>query len=359
VPSKTRTLLGRRAAAVAAGVDRPTFITSADPDHRRDMLAEGARGEDRTRDMVYLGLRDIAPTPDQINSRTAYDDTSIEELAESIREYGVLQPVLVRPISSVDRTELRQGPRIVQFGSEWTPNYVLVAGNRRHMAAERAGREYIPAVIRVVERDQAFLLNIVENIQREELSGRERIRAIEMLASLRDERNQAYSTRELATLVKKDHATIQKWLGVHRVPSLADAVAEGSLRIGHAMILQTAIRHIPEEQLAEVVTPLIHESASLSQREVQDKVNDLKAHLKVQYRPTASQNQRRAAEALRKLNLIDLIESEDGPVRAGIEAVLTRCAELLGPARARLLLGAEPVRKPNSSRNPARPRKRA
>ena len=277
MPSKTRTLLGRRAAAVAAGLERPTFITLADPDHRRDMFAEGARGEDRTRDMVYLAVRDIAPTPEQVNSRTTYDESTIEELAESIREYGVLQPVLVRPISSIDMSELQSGPRIVQFGNEWSPSYVLVAGNRRHMAAERAGREYVPAVIRVVDRDQAFVLNIVENIQREELSGRERIRAIEMLASLRDEANQPYSTRELASLVKKDHATIQKWLGVHRVPSLAEAVAEGSLRIGHAMILQTAVRHIPGERMAEVVVPLIREAAGLSQREVQDKVNELKS----------------------------------------------------------------------------------
>jgi hypothetical protein len=128
-------------------------------------------------------------------------------LAESIREYGVLQPVLVRPISSIDMSELQKGPRIIQLGNEWSPNYVLVAGNRRHMAAERSGREYVPAVIRVVDRDQAFALNIVENIQREELSGRERIRAIEMLANLRDETNQPYSTRELASLVEKDHAS--------------------------------------------------------------------------------------------------------------------------------------------------------
>jgi ParB-like chromosome segregation protein Spo0J len=226
------------------------------------------------------------------------------------------------------------------------------------MAAERSGREYVPAVIRVVDRDQAFVLNIVENIQREELSGRERIRAIEMLASLRDETNKPYSTRELASLVKKDHATIQKWLGVHRVPSLAEAVAEGSLRIGHAMILQTAVRHIPGERMAEVVAPLIQEAAGLSQREVQDKVNGLKGRLEVQLRPTASQNQRRAAEALRKLNLIDTIESERGTVRDAVEAVLMRCAELLGATRARVLLDGEPMLVPSQGMDGTTERRR-
>ncbi len=138
---------------------------------------------------------------------------------------------------------------------------------------------------------------------------------------------------------------------VHRVPGLADAVAEGSLRIGHAMILQTAIRHIPEEQLAEIVTPLINESRRLSQREVQERVNELKSHLSHQYRLTASENQRRAAVALRKLNLINVIESGHGPVRVGVEAVLMRCAELLGPTRARALLAVQLASRP---RGPSR-----
>lgn len=338
MPSRSRTLLGRRAAATSAGVARPTFVTPEDPEHRRVMVVEGARGEDRTRDMAYLAVRDIAPTPEQINSRTTYDEASVDELAASIRDHGVLQPVLVRPVEARDLEELRDGPRIVRFGEEWAPSYVLVAGNRRHMAAERAGRDFIPAVIRVVERDQAFVLNIVENIQREELSGRERIRAIEMLASLRDTHSQPYSTRALAELVKKDHATIQKWLGVHRVPPLADAVADGTLRIGHAMILQSAVRHLPQESLPVVLSQLVQEASTLTQREVQDRVNVLKTQVAVQRRATASENERRAMEALRKLKLIDHIEAETGPVRQAVEGVLLRAVELLGPLEARTLL---------------------
>ena len=79
----------------------------------------------------------------------------------------------------------------------------------------------------------------------------------------------------------------------------------------------------------------------------------LRAHLEVQIRPTASQNQRRAAEALRKLNLIDKIETDRGPVRNGVEAVLVRCVELLGGPRARALVGTPgPSRGGNGTARP-------
>jgi hypothetical protein len=108
------------------------------------------------------------------------------------------------------------------------------------------------------------------------------------------------------------------------------------------MILQTAIRHIPKETMGDVVAPLIEEAAGLSQRDVQDRVNQLKTQFDVQYRPAASQKQRRATEALRKLNLIDRIEANQGPVRTAVEAVLLRSAELLGTASAQALLGRLP-----------------
>ncbi len=129
------------------------------------MMAEGARGEDRTRDMVYLAVAEIARTPGDVNARVRYDEPALEELTASVREHGVLQPVLVRPIQTDEGTEWRQS----RADADDIPPYVLVAGNRRLEAAKRAGREMIPAVIRVATRDEAFVLNLVENIQRESL----------------------------------------------------------------------------------------------------------------------------------------------------------------------------------------------
>jgi hypothetical protein len=104
------------------------------------------------------------------------------------------------------------------------------------------------------------------------------------------------------------------------------------------MVLQSAVRHLPRETLPTVLSQLVQETAALTQREVQDHVNALKTQVAVQRRATASENERRAMEALRKLKLIDFIEAETGPVRLAVQGVLLRAVELLGPRDARALL---------------------
>lgn len=100
------------------------------------MMAEGARGEDRTRDLVYLAVREIARTPGERNARVLYAEPALEELTASVREHGVLQPVLVRPLQVDERAAWRP-----LAGADEIPSYVVVAGNRRLEAARRAGRD--------------------------------------------------------------------------------------------------------------------------------------------------------------------------------------------------------------------------
>src|SRR5438067_10960875 len=95
MPSRPRTLLARPPASREGGLGRPPLLPALDADQRRAMMTEGARGEDRTRDLVYLAIREIANTPGEANARVHYDETSLEELTASVREHGVLQPVLV------------------------------------------------------------------------------------------------------------------------------------------------------------------------------------------------------------------------------------------------------------------------
>jgi ParB family transcriptional regulator, chromosome partitioning protein len=278
------------------------------------MMAEAARGEDRTRDMVYLAIAEIARTPGDVNARVRYDEPALEELTASVREHGVLQPVLVRPIQTDETAEWRQW----RADADGIPSYVLVAGNRRLEAAKRARREMIPAVIRVATRDEAFVLNLVENIQRESLSGAERVRAIELLASLREERGERLSTRRIADLVKKDHSTIVKWLGIHRKPLLRDAVAEGRLKIGHAMKLAGA----PPDCLPD----LLDQAAELSQAELQARVSALRQAPEVRAKRTAAVNQRRV---LHIRHLLALIEEVDDDLRRELTVARVRIDELL------------------------------
>src|SRR5438874_3457417 len=144
MPSRPRTLLTRPPMPREQGFGRLPLLPTLDADQRRAMMAEGARGEDRTRDLVYLAVREIANTPSDANARVHYDEAALEELTASVIEHGVLQPVLVRPLQVDERATCRS-----LADKDAVPSYVLVAGNRRLEAARRAGRETIPAVIRV------------------------------------------------------------------------------------------------------------------------------------------------------------------------------------------------------------------
>src|SRR6266851_9971679 len=81
----------------------PPTITESD---RRNLLVDGERAEQRVKDIVYLDLDDLELTPEELNSRTVYDDESLEELGASLRDVGFLQPLIVRPIQASDATPI-------------------------------------------------------------------------------------------------------------------------------------------------------------------------------------------------------------------------------------------------------------
>jgi ParB/RepB/Spo0J family partition protein len=112
---------------------------------------------------AHLPIDQIDPSPETRNSRQRYDEASINDLAASIQEHGVLQPILVSPKAD--------------------GRYDTVFGNRRLYAARRAGLAVIPAIVRAnLSEHQKFIWNLVENIQRVDLSPRERLASILALA---------------------------------------------------------------------------------------------------------------------------------------------------------------------------------
>jgi ParB family transcriptional regulator, chromosome partitioning protein len=111
----------------------------------------------------YLPVELVDPSPETRNSRQRYDEASINDVAKSIQEHGVLQPILVSPKPD--------------------GRFDTIFGNRRLLASRRAGSAEIPAVVRdgVTEREK-FVWNLVENIQRQGLSNKERANSIRALA---------------------------------------------------------------------------------------------------------------------------------------------------------------------------------
>jgi ParB family chromosome partitioning protein len=154
--------------------------------------------------------------PDQ--PRRHFPDAEISELEASIRDKGVLQPILVRP-----------SPR--------TPGeYEIVAGERRWRAAQQAGLTAIPALIRVLDDDKAFEIAVVENVQREDLNAMEEAQAYASLM-----RRMAYTQDKTATAVGKSRSHVANTLRLLQLPEMVqDHVLFGRLTAGHARAILSA-----------------------------------------------------------------------------------------------------------------------
>ena len=157
-----------------------------------------------------IDIDQITTNPDQ--PRLKFDEKSLNELAESIRTHGILQPVLVRPLGS---------------------SFQLVAGERRLLAAQRAGLLKIPAFVRDVPDDRLLELALVENIQREQLNPIEEAQAYQnLIDTLRT------TQEELAGQLGKERSTIANALRLLKLPPAVKLlVAEGDLTPGHARAL--------------------------------------------------------------------------------------------------------------------------
>jgi len=161
--------------------------------------------------LAEIPLEQIAPNPYQ--PRKAFDEAAIDELARSVREHGIVQPVVV----------MRAGDR-----------YQLLAGERRFRAAQKAGLRTIPAVIKDrIDNEEALEIALIENVQREDLNPIE-----EALAYHQLHREFGLTQEEIARKVGKERSTIANFLRLLKLPDrVKQLVAGGELTMGHARAL--------------------------------------------------------------------------------------------------------------------------
>lgn len=164
-----------------------------------------------TSSISEIELSRIQPNPDQ--PRREFDDESLEELAVSIREIGIVQPI-----------SLRQQPN---------GTYQIIAGERRYRAARIAGLSTIPAYIRTVEDEAAMEMALIENIQREDLN------AIEIALSFKKLIEQYNLTQEqLSERVGKKRTTVANYLRLLRLPAEVQiGLRDKTIDMGHARAL--------------------------------------------------------------------------------------------------------------------------
>ncbi len=165
----------------------------------------------RARQYFQAGIEDIQPAPDQPRKRFA--ETELEELAQSIRAHGIIQPLIVRARSD--------------------GGFVLIAGERRWRAAQRAGLAQVPVVVQDVSPKESFERALVENLQRSDLNPMEEAEAYARLVS-----EHGYTQEQVAERVGKDRSTVANSLRLLKLPpAVRERVEEGALSMGHARAL--------------------------------------------------------------------------------------------------------------------------
>lgn len=166
--------------------------------------------EEKQTGILEIPIEDVRPN--RYQPRKTFDDTKLADLISSIKKKGVVQPIIVQKVDS---------------------GYELIAGERRWRAAQKAGMNKIPALIKEVTNEESLELALIENIQRENLNPMEESRAYQRLA---DEFN--LTQEEIAKRVGKDRSSIANYVRLLKLPQeIQDSISNEELTMGHARAL--------------------------------------------------------------------------------------------------------------------------
>ena len=186
--------------------------------------SEGGAGGDRHPELREIPLELISPNPRQ--PRQEFDEAALLALAESLRERGVLQPVLVRPIAG--------------------GTYELIAGERRWRAAQIAGFEHVPAVVRAHDDVESLELALIENMAREDLNPVEEARACALLVE-----ELGLTREDVGRRVGRSRVAVSNLLRILDLPDdVLDLLSAGTLSEGHGRALLMASDHADRRRLA-------------------------------------------------------------------------------------------------------------
>ena len=202
----------------------------------KDQPAQSTKQPQDSTGLMQLPVEKIIPNPFQ--PRTRFSELELDELADSIRQHGVMQPVVVR---------------------QTVRGYELIAGERRWRASQRAGITEIPAIARDLDDQQVAALALIENIQREQLTAIEQARA---LARMRDQFSMDQTA--LATMISTSRSNVANLL---RLLNLAQGVQtmleDGRIEMGHAR----ALLPLPENMQQKTAEDVLKSQLSVRQTE--------------------------------------------------------------------------------------------
>lgn len=270
-----------------------------------DVLLKGMAVGKEHPEVILVRLEDVKPNPRQ--PRLEFDQQALADLASSIKEQGVLQPIMIRPVSGASH------------------GYELVAGERRLRASKLAGLDEIPAIVREVTDEQSLALALIENLQRENLNALEEAKGFDQLLN-----SFSLSQEALAQRVGKSRSAVANSLRLLQLPGpIQDSLFSDAISAGHARALLAVSDAAAQEELWKRIT-----GQGLSVRDTEELASYWKEHGSLPEGPVLSQ-------------------STAGPVRAGEtrrkrppqpEEMTLLASRLRDRFRANVKLGGDPGR---------------
>ena len=204
------------------------------------LLPEFGQAEPKT--LFYCGIEEIIPNRSQ--PRKHFDESKLQELAESIKEKGILEPLIVR------RTD--QG-------------YELIVGERRWRAAQKAGLKEVPVIVKEVEGREVLEISLIENLQREDLNP---IEAAEAFKHLIEEFN--LSQEDLSKRIGKDRTTITNTLRLLKLPlEVRNQLLQNRITSGHARAILSLESKEKQKELCALIIKKglsVREAESIAKR---------------------------------------------------------------------------------------------
>ena len=244
-----------------------------------DALLGGASVSAMQEEAAKVDTRELQQLPLELVQRGKYqprrdmDPQALEELAQSIRNHGVMQPIVVRPV---------EGGR-----------YEIIAGERRWRASQQAGLERVPALVREVPDEAAIAMALIENIQREDLNPIEEAVALQRL-----QQEFQLTQQQVADAVGKSRVSVSNLLRLIALPEeIKTLLSHGDLEMGHAR----ALLGLPADQQVEGARHVVARGLTVRQTEalVRQWLSDKeKPKAEVKSDPDISRLEQRLAERL-------------------------------------------------------------
>ena len=280
--------------ALGKGLEQLFNSENLDLDSFEKAVYETATNEE----IIDISLEELRPNPYQ--PRKVFNDESLNDLAESIKEHGVFQPIIVK---------------------KSIKGYEIIAGERRVRASKKAGLSKIPAIIRNLNDEQMMEIALLENLQRENLSAIEEAMAYKnMLEKLN------LTQEQLSKKVSKSRSHITNMLGLLRLPKeVQDMIINNKLTMGHARALSKLEN---EEQIIEMANKIVNEK--LPVRETEKETNDFEKKIKIRRQKEENKDYRYVEDLLRdKLDTKVKIKDKKIEISFNNVADLNRILEII------------------------------